>query len=129
MHCGLVQGIQRLYEEGEDTEDQDEGIEGGVDEEDEEEEEQEKECRDRDGLCDRTQNKDQPASERRSRRLKSEVGTKDDGNIIWRAQSQIQNPGHQPVIICKRCHISHAFLCKYKRFILKVFSRHMAPRQ
>lgn len=74
-----VQGIQRLYEEGEEPEEPDEGVEGGAEEEEEEEEEREKECRDREGLCERPQNKDQPTAERRSRRLKSEVGTKDDG--------------------------------------------------
>lgn len=77
MHIPAVnpQGIQRLYEEGEEAEEPDEGIEGGVEEEEEEEEQREKECRDsKEGLCDRTQSKDQPSSERRSRRLKSEVG-------------------------------------------------------
>ncbi|KAL0962770.1 hypothetical protein UPYG_G00345120 [Umbra pygmaea] len=63
-------GIQRLYEEGDDGEEQDEGMgdERGEEEEDDEED------RDRDSLSDGTLNKDRPLPERRSRRLKSEVG-------------------------------------------------------
>ena len=66
------QGIQRLYEEGEELEEADEGVgeEPGMDEEQEEEEEDEEE-RERDG-CE-PQSKDSLLPERRSRRLKSEV--------------------------------------------------------
>ncbi|KAK6315029.1 hypothetical protein J4Q44_G00145580 [Coregonus suidteri] len=62
-------GIHRLYEEGDDGEEQDEGMgeEGGEEEEDEED-------RERDSLSDGTPNKDCPLPERRSRRLKTEVG-------------------------------------------------------
>ncbi|KAJ8006852.1 hypothetical protein DPEC_G00111520 [Dallia pectoralis] len=63
-------GIQRLYEEVEDGEEQDEGMgEDRGDDEDEEDRE-----KDRDSLCDGTLNKEHPLPERRSRRLKSEVG-------------------------------------------------------
>ena len=64
------QGIQRLYEEGDELEEADEGVgeEPGMDEEQEEEEEEERE---RDG-CE-PQSKDSLLPERRSRRLKSEV--------------------------------------------------------
>lgn len=59
------QGIQRLYEEGVDVED-DEGVgEEAVEEEEDEEKEKEE--------ADGTQTKDLLLSERRSRRLKSEV--------------------------------------------------------
>ncbi|CAB1316997.1 unnamed protein product, partial [Coregonus sp. 'balchen'] len=59
-------GIHRLY----DGEEQDEGMgEGGGEEEEEDEED-----RERDSLSDGTPNKDCPLPERRSRRLKSEVG-------------------------------------------------------
>uniref|UniRef100_A0A674C030 [histone H3]-trimethyl-L-lysine(4) demethylase n=1 Tax=Salmo trutta TaxID=8032 RepID=A0A674C030_SALTR len=57
-------GIHRLYEEGDDGEEQDEGMGEEEDEED----------RERDSLSDGTPNKDCPLPERRSRRLKSEVG-------------------------------------------------------
>uniref|UniRef100_A0A674DD66 [histone H3]-trimethyl-L-lysine(4) demethylase n=1 Tax=Salmo trutta TaxID=8032 RepID=A0A674DD66_SALTR len=62
-----LESIHHLYEEGDDGEVQDEGI--GEEEEDEDEEN-----RERDSLSDGTQNKDCPLPERRSRRLKSEVG-------------------------------------------------------
>ncbi|XP_031438860.1 lysine-specific demethylase 5A isoform X2 [Clupea harengus] len=115
-------GIQRLYEEGEDTEDQDEGIEGGVDEEDEEEEEQEKECRDRDGLCDRTQNKDQPASERRSRRLKSERENKEPKSLqIFGTSPKM---GGLEIVLA-----DDAFLKKQRHLKAQAFAIKMRPRK
>uniref|UniRef100_A0A4W4H272 [histone H3]-trimethyl-L-lysine(4) demethylase n=1 Tax=Electrophorus electricus TaxID=8005 RepID=A0A4W4H272_ELEEL len=72
-----LSGVNRLYQDGDETEDVDEGIEGGCEEEEEDEEEKqrEKEGREQDGLGDGPQNKEHPLPERRSRRLKSEVSS------------------------------------------------------
>ncbi|XP_036375855.1 lysine-specific demethylase 5A [Megalops cyprinoides] len=59
-------GIHRLYEEGGDGEEVDEGADAAGEEEECEEKEE-----DGDSLCDRSQGKDHPLPERRSRRLKS----------------------------------------------------------
>lgn len=71
----VLQGIHRLYQEGDDTEEVDEGIDGGCEEEDDDEEEKlrVKEGIERDCLGDRPQNKDHSLPERRSRRLKTEA--------------------------------------------------------
>lgn len=65
-----TQGIQRLYDEGDDGEDIDEGVGEEAVEEEEQEEDEEKE---KDRECDSTQNKKRLLPERRSRRIKSEV--------------------------------------------------------
>lgn len=68
MHS--FQGIQRLYEEGDDQEELDEGVGEEAAEEEEQDEEEEKE---KDGEHDGMQTKHRVLPERRSRRLKSEV--------------------------------------------------------
>lgn len=74
IYCSFTnQGIQRLYDEGDDGEEVDEGVGEEAVEEEEQDEEDEKE-RDREG--DSTQNKKRLLPERRSRRLKSEVTKK-----------------------------------------------------
>ncbi|XP_041935566.1 lysine-specific demethylase 5A isoform X2 [Alosa sapidissima] len=114
-------GLQRLYDEGEDTEDQDEGIEGGADE-DEEEEEREKECRDREGLCDRPQNKDQPATERRSRRLKSERENKEPKSLqIFGSSPKM---GGLEIVLA-----DDAFLKKQRHLKAQAFAIKMRPRK
>lgn len=67
------QGIQRLYEEGDDQEELDEGVGEEAIEEEEQDEEDEKE-KDGDGM----QTKHRLLPERRSRRLKSEVSCQVD---------------------------------------------------
>lgn len=64
------QGIQRLYEEGDDGEELDEGVGEEAVEEEEQDEEEEKE---KDGEHEGMQTKHRLLPERRSRRLKSEV--------------------------------------------------------
>ncbi|KPP80172.1 lysine-specific demethylase 5A-like [Scleropages formosus] len=67
-------GIHKLYEEGEDGEEVDEAVERDGRREEEEEEvgqEVDAEAEGEDSLCDKTQSKDRPQPERRSRRLKS----------------------------------------------------------
>lgn len=70
----FFQGIQRLYEEGDDPEELDEGVgEDTMEEEqDEDEEEEEEDEKEKDGEHDGMQSKSH-LPERRSRRLKSEV--------------------------------------------------------
>ncbi|KAL2102272.1 hypothetical protein ACEWY4_001440 [Coilia grayii] len=114
-------GIQRLYEEGEELEEQDEGIEGGVDEE-EEEEEREKECRDKEGLCERTQNKDQPSAERRSRRLKSERENKEPKSLqIFGTSPKM---GALEIVLA-----DDAFLKKQRHLKAQAFAIKMRPRK
>lgn len=70
IYCSF-QGLQRLYDEGNDGEELDEGVcEEAVEEEEQDEEEEEKE-KDDDG--DEAQTKERLLPERRSRRLKIEV--------------------------------------------------------
>ncbi|KAK1790525.1 hypothetical protein P4O66_014414, partial [Electrophorus voltai] len=78
-----LSGVNRLYQDGDETEDVDEGIEGGCEEEEEDEEEKqrEKEGREQDGLGDGPQNKEHPLPERRSRRLKSERENKEPKSL------------------------------------------------
>lgn len=68
------QGIQKLYDEGDDVEEVDEGVGEEAVEEEEQDEEEEKE-KEKDGEGDPTQTKERILPERRSRRLKSEVNT------------------------------------------------------
>lgn len=72
LPIALNQGVQRLYDEGADGEEVDEGVGEEAMEEDEQEEEDEND-KEKDKEGDVTQTKDQLSSERRSRRLKSEV--------------------------------------------------------
>lgn len=69
----FCQGIQRLYDEGDDGEELDEGVGEEAVEEEEQDEEDDKE---KDGESDAMQTKDHLLPERRSRRLKSEVNKK-----------------------------------------------------
>ena len=83
-HVFPNQGIQRLYDEGDDGEEVDEGVgdEAVEEEEQDEEEEEEEEEEDKDGEGDATQTKDQLLPERRSRRLKSEVNRKQQHDLL-----------------------------------------------
>lgn len=73
FHPPSFQGIQRLYEEGDDGEEVDEGVGEEAVEEEEQDEGEEKE---KDGEGDGMQTKERLLPERRSRRLKSEVKEK-----------------------------------------------------
>lgn len=67
------QGIQRLYEEGDDPEELDEGVGEDTMEEEQDEEDEDEEEKEKDGEHDGMQSKSHLLPERRSRRLKSEV--------------------------------------------------------
>lgn len=68
----IFQGIQRLYEEGDDPEEMDEGVGEDAMEEEQDEDEEEEEEKEKDGEHDGLQSNSH-LPERRSRRLKSEV--------------------------------------------------------